>query len=377
MNAVRTIGFVHSGGFSYINDRVHEALRKEFPDANIQSFDTDELPVWQRHRRLGMLFNSVRQYGIKACRSRWEIAKFGQHTTHFFEAVRSEITARLRRYRCDFTFQTQSLIDASQAGTPHFVYTDHTHRTNLYYPDFHPQDMYSGEWIDKEAGIYRHARVVFTMSSHVSNSLREHYAIEDSKIQCVGIGSNLTIPAANSLDDHRYARKNILFVGVDWQRKGGPQLVQAFRQVMQIHPDATLTIIGCSPVIGLPNVKVLGRLPLSEVDEHYRKASVFCMPTRNEPFGVVFVEAFAYRLPVVATEVGAVRDLIDDGLQGFRVPVDHANALAARLSELLGSPALCKRLGDAAYARMCERYTWKNTGSSMASRIRFELGQRG
>jgi glycosyltransferase involved in cell wall biosynthesis len=176
-----------------------------------------------------------------------------------------------------------------------------------------------------------------------------------------------------SLPDDRYASQEILFVGIEWERKGGPQLVEAFKQVLKDYPNAKLKIIGCSPDINLPNCTILGRLPLEEVAKHFAAAAVFCMPTRNEPFGVVFLEAFAHRLPVVGSPVGALPEFIENGVSGYLVPLSDGAQLAARLKGLIGSPAKCKRFGEAGYMRMRDGYTWQHAGRQIANRIRREL----
>ncbi len=371
------IAFVHSGGFSHINDGLLGVLRTHFPGAGVDTFDTHELSVWDRHRRPMMALDAFRAYGRKGIRSRAAIGRFGQHTVRFFDAARRELMALTQRKKYDFTIQTQSIVDASQPGIPHFVYTDHSHLTNTAYPSFGPGDFYAADWIDRERGIYRNARAIFTMSNHVTRSLIEHYAIPAARIQLVGIGSNLPIPDLSILEDGRFSSKNILFVGLDWERKGGPQLVQACKEVLKTHPDARLTVIGCAPAIDIPQVEVLGKLPLAEVGAHYRNAAVFCLPTRNEPFGVVFLEAAAYRLPVVATDLGALPDLIDNGVNGYLVAPDDISALAARLTQLLSSPEMCKQFGTAGHDRMLENYTWARAGERIATRIRRELACTG
>jgi glycosyltransferase involved in cell wall biosynthesis len=172
------------------------------------------------------------------------------------------------------------------------------------------------------------------------------------------------------LSDARYASRRILFVGIDWERKGGPLLVKAFRKVLGLMPDARLTIVGCSPKIDVPNVEVLGRLPLDELGAQFRRAAVFCMPTQNEPFGVVFLEAFEYRLPVIATNIGAVPDVVQEGVSGYMVETGDVDALADRLCRLLASPRLCKQFGESGHAHMIARYTWQSTGRRIANAIR-------
>ena len=118
--------------------------------------------------------------------------------------------------------------------------------------------------------------VVFTRSNNVSQSVIKDYSCSPDKVVCVYAGSN----AANVTTSERdYNNKNILFVGIDWQRKGGPELVEAFKKVLTHHPDARLTIVGCSPAIDLPNCDIVGRVPLEKVSPFYEKSSIFCLPT--------------------------------------------------------------------------------------------------
>jgi glycosyltransferase involved in cell wall biosynthesis len=372
-NELQRIAFLHSGEFSHINDSVAALLQRNFQGAHVDSFDTQNLDVWSRISRPKMAWNVMVEYGPRRAGTFASIRRYGCRTPQFFEASRREIHRLLAPQRYDFTLQTQSIEDASQPDTPHFLYTDHTHLTNTYYPDFRADDLYSPDWIEKERGTYRRARVIFTMSSHVTRSLIEHYQVDPAKVECVGVGANVALPDGDALPDERYARKRILFVGVDWERKGGPQLVEAFKIVRRAHPDATLTIIGCSPRLDVPGCAVLGRVPLEKMSEYYRHASLFCMPTRNEPFGVVFLEAFAYRLPAIASDLGALPDLIDNGVNGYRIPVDQVSLLAARLKSLLDSPETCKRMGQAGFERFSRRYTWEVVGRQMAERIRREL----
>ncbi|MEP7297097.1 MAG: glycosyltransferase family 4 protein [Burkholderiales bacterium] len=367
------IAFIKTGGFSHINDRVFAMLRTRFPGAEIDVVDTNELPVWGRFGLPAMAINVLLQYGIKRCRNTSSIKRYGQRTTGFFDTVRSQLRARLGRGNYLFTIQTQSMIDASQPGTPHFIYTDHTHLTNLYYVGFDRTDLYATEWLAKEREIYENASTVFTMSSHVSRSLCEQYGIDESRIERIRVGSNIDIPPAETLPPERYAGKRILFVGIDWERKGGPQLIEAFKQVLQRHPDALLTIIGCSPVVDVANCKVLGRLPLKEVSQHYLDSAVFCLPTRNEPFGIVFLEAFAHRMPIVSSDIGALPDIVQNGVSGYMVPPDDIDALAEKLIELIASPDKCKEFGQAGFDHFRTNFTWENTGRLLEDRIRQEI----
>nr|WP_240989164.1 glycosyltransferase family 4 protein [Salipiger mangrovisoli] len=168
------------------------------------------------------------------------------------------------------------------------------------------------------------------------------------------------------LSPERFARRRILFVGVDWERKGGPELVEAFKLLRERLPDATLTIIGCSPDVQVEGVEALGRLPLEQVAEHFHQSSCFCMPSRLEPFGVVFVEAMQFGLPVVSTDVGDIGSIVVEGETGHVVPARDPAALAEALFQTLAMPDRALRLGTASKTRAAQ-FTWDAVARRIAS----------
>jgi glycosyltransferase involved in cell wall biosynthesis len=248
------------------------------------------------------------------------------------------------------------------------VYTDHSHLANLDYPDFDSRTLRSERWIALERALYAGSAVVFTRSQHVSHSLVARYGCKPEHVQCVGAGSNARIP-----DEPPRGRNlvppRILFVGVDWERKGGSELLAAFARVRASHPDARLVIVGCRPPLGATgatHIEVVGYCPVESVHEHYRSAAIFCAPVHREPFGVVFVEAMHHGLPIVSTRVGAVPDLVSDGVNGFLVDVGDVDALAERLERLLSDPELCRKMGERSRERARSGYTWQHVAEKMA-----------
>jgi glycosyltransferase involved in cell wall biosynthesis len=191
--------------------------------------------------------------------------------------------------------------------------------------------------------------------------------VEAAKIRCAYAGSNL--PHRRGAPIRVPGGKTILFVGMEWERKGGPLLVAAFRRVLREHPDAKLLIVGCAPAVSVPNCEILGLLPIEEVATHFRRANVFCMPTRCEPFGVVFVEAMFAGLPVVATKLGALPDMVQDGVNGFLIESGDERGLAAALSTLLADSKMCATFGARGAALAEEQYTWENSVAIMRAEI--------
>jgi glycosyltransferase involved in cell wall biosynthesis len=122
---------------------------------------------------------------------------------------------------------------------------------------------------------------------------------------------------------------------------------------------------------------VLGRVSAQQLARHYAESSIFCLPTRHEPFGIAFVEAMMHRLPVVATRVGAIPDMVDEGVNGYLVSPEDPQALAKALCKLLADPAHCQAMGGRGYQKAADLYTWPRTGQRIRARIMRILAERG
>ena len=361
------IAFIKLGDFSHINESVLQQLRLQFPRSEIEVIDifTDLIS-----RRYALnWFHCLKEYRTDVLFGRRHLGAALLRTPYVFHKAKRAIADRLSHRRYAFTFQTQSLFDVSVPGTPHFVYTDHTHLASLRYPDFERRELYAPAWMECEKTVYRNAACTFTMSTNIARSLIEDYDCRPDQVACVYCGANVQAARDEVFDERRYAHKNILFVGVNWERKGGPVLEEAFRILLGTHPDATLTVVGCSPTLSLPNCEVVGRVPLAEVKAYFERASLFCLPTRREPFGVVFLEAMAHKLPIVATNVGAIPDFVSDGATGYLVEPNNPRKLAGKLMELIGSSERCRAFGALGHQRFWERYTWGQTGSRLREHI--------
>jgi len=118
---------------------------------------------------------------------------------------------------------------------------------------------------------------------------------------------------------------------------------------------------------------VTGRIPLPEVEQHLIQASVFCMPTKVEPFGIAPIEALAHRIPVVASRIGALPDIIQHGKTGLLVAPDSVDELAAALILLLSDPEKCRSFGDLGHQLIKETYTWSAVGGQITDEIRSDI----
>jgi glycosyltransferase involved in cell wall biosynthesis len=365
----KKIAFIKIGSFSHSNEKVELLLTEHFPNLEINVFDIDKIIRKDKMIIFINMFFILKEYGWEILLGRKKIRGVLGKTTYIFKKVKKLISDRLSKDEYEFSFQTQSLFDGSKQGLPHFIYTDHTHLANLTYtPDFKKKDLFSQKWIDLERTIYENATLNFTMGINAASSIVKDYGCPENKVVCVNVGSNAGTDF--KVDSTKYQKKNILFVAVTWERKGGPDLVKAFQQVLIAHPDATLTIVGCSPKLNIPNCDVVGRVPLEEVNRYYEKASVFCVPTRKEAFGIVILEAFAHGLPVIAPEIGAIPSIVLNDKTGYLVKPGDIEHLSKLLIDLIENPEKCQTLGENGRRLVLEKYTWEKVGVEIAKHIK-------
>ena len=142
----------------------------------------------------------------------------------------------------------------------------------------------------------------------------------------------------------------ILFAGRLSREKGILELVEAACGL-------ELVVAGDGPLrTHVPQAR--GWLPHDELERLYDRVAVVACPTHREGFGVVCAEAMAHGRPVVASDVGGLRDLVVDGETGLLVPPRDVAALRTALERLLGDASLRRRLGGAARERVRDYCSW-------------------
>lgn len=356
-----------------IDKSIVRVFENHFPEYELEVFTL--MDFLRAHKILQILniFAVIWLYGVRILRSELGFRESFLRTPYLFRHVNAYTKSILEnKGPYAFSFQLQSLFDTASPTTLHFVYTDHTHLENLNYPGFTEQSLFAPAWVGYEQQIYANASHIFTRSTNISRALIEQYACPAEKILCVYGGGNIPLDEKQTVEQRVFG-KHILFVGIDWQRKGGPDLLEAFELVLQKHPDAQLTLVGAQPEIAHPKIQVIGRVQPAALPDYYRAADIFCVPTKQEPFGAVFIEALAYKLPIVATQIGAIPDFVIPGKNGHLVAPGDIHALASALIDLLDNPNKCARFGEAGYRLAQERYNWDQVGKRIRRQILIAL----
>ncbi|GBC60928.1 glycosyl transferase family 1 [Desulfonema ishimotonii] len=366
---MKKIAFIHTRKRHWAVKILIKSLENAFPEYQIETINVTDLIRANINIRLLNRIHIIGEYGRDILAGEKRFHDCFMRTPFIFRQIKKLLRKRLAGGEYAFTFQDQSLYDGCIRHVPHFVLTDHTHLANRYYPGFRKKrDLYSAAWIRLEKCIYENADLVFVKSENIRESVIRDYAIAPDRVKNIRYAID-TLMAGRPADPGRYKNRNILFVGRDWNRKGGPVLIRAFQKVLKTHPDARLTIIGCSPDISAPNTEIIGKTERGRVDSYYRKASVFCLPTRKEPLGLSFIEAMSHGLPIIGTKIGAIPELVKEGHNGFLTDTDDAEQLAQILTDLLGRPEQCEFMGNAAYDFYAEKYTFENFSNLLRQHI--------
>ncbi len=273
----------------------------------------------------------------------------------------------------DLVLQLQTLFAPSvgRAGTRYAIYTDNTMAlTQRHYPGWYPlSESAARRWMEFEAGVCRGADTVFTFSEFARRSVIDDYRCAPEDVVAVGAGANHLVDELPRKDS---VKPRALFVGTNFEIKGGPVLLRAWRIVTRELPEAELVIAGPKrdPTRGRTRgVKYVGRVPHDEVARLYRSASVFVMPSLFEAWGHVFQEAMGYGLPCVGSSCCAMAEIIEEGVSGRLVAPGDAEALAAVLVALLSDPQEAARMGAAGHRRILLAGKWSDVVGRIAQHL--------
>jgi glycosyltransferase involved in cell wall biosynthesis len=293
------------------------------------------------------------------------------HTPYAFDHLTALAGEAIERARPDAVLQAGVLFGPGRSGRPYHLYVDHTRAIAERYeavPGLPPPLPPDPEWRAREQRVYGGAAAIFSMSEFAGRSLVRDYGVDPARVHVVGAGPNVTPRDAEPRVPREPA---ILFVGRSFVAKGGPEVVEAFRRVRRDHPRARLWIVSQGPTGALPEGALFhGTLGPDSLAALFAHASVFALPTLREAFGLVFVEAMSFGLPVVATRIEAIPEIVADGETGLLVPPRDPAALAAALSALLADPARASQLGAAGRARAAERFGWDRAVGRMLEVLR-------
>ncbi|MGA2454095.1 MAG: glycosyltransferase family 4 protein [Solirubrobacteraceae bacterium] len=252
-------------------------------------------------------------------------------------------------------------------GQRFVTFEDSTVLQALSYPWPHLKALSDGDiqrYTERQRRVYAAARACCATTQWAADSITGSYGIEPERVFVVGLGQNH--PPAQ-LQPRDWSTPRFLFVGVDWTRKNGPAVVQAFTRVRERHPNAQLDVVGGHPRLDVPGVVGHGALSRTSaadrarVAELYSAATAFVMPSLHEPAGIVYVEAGAAGVPSIGGSDGGAATMIGPG--GLVVDPHENDQIYAAMLEL-ANPQTAQRLGELA-GRHASLFTWRKVAERL------------
>ena len=324
------------------------------------------LPFVERVANAGL-----RRTGLGPLGGAWSSGRFRRRTLGL------EHQLRAWDGRFDVVLQLQTLCAPGTRPRPYAICTDSTHALLTRHDPTARRVSHerAREWQQLEREVARGAGVVLTWSDFARRSFIEDYGCSPARVVTSGAGANLLL---DEPPDRRGRRPTALFVGYEFERKGGRVLLDAWADVERRVPGAELVIAGPrTPVAAVAQrVRWVGKADRARLVALYREGSLFVLPSLFEPFGLVLLEAMGNGLPCVASACCAIPELVQDGVNGMLAKPGDAGALAEALVSLLADTERAAAMGRAGHAAVMERHTWEHVGDRMRRALRAASWER-
>lgn len=255
-----------------------------------------------------------------------------------------------------------------------------------YYPDYFTGQlkvsMEEGNYIEQSA--INKADLLLYPTIWAADSAITDYGADESKLKIVPFGANMDqIPSKEMVNTKKKSDKcRLLFLGVDWERKGGEIAFETLIELGKMNVNAELTVCGCIPPgeFKHENMRVIPFLDKNEPEQNkelqqlFLKSDFLLLPSRTEAYGVVFCEANAYGLPAITTDTGGIPGVIEDGKNGFMFPLKaRGREYAELISEVHGDDQKYYQLVRTSREIFETKLNWDVWGIQVCSHIKKNL----
>jgi glycosyltransferase involved in cell wall biosynthesis len=269
-------------------------------------------------------------------------------------SARSQVRDALRGGRADALFIHTQVAALFLVGTmrhvPTVISLDATpvNFDSIGEPYGHHRGGDTVEWakLQLHARVFGATRALVTFSHWAARSLVEDYGVRADKVSVIpqGVDLGLFRPADQLKPSDRV---RILFVGGDFIRKGGPDLLEAMRGMgNRAELDVVTGTGGWSPPAEIRCRVHTNLSPQSpQLIELFRRADIFVLPTRADCSPNVVAEALGSGLPIIATRMGGIPELVQEGVNGFLVSVGSPRDLSRAIEGLVDQPQLRRAMG--------------------------------
>lgn len=249
-------------------------------------------------------------------------------------------------------------IDRLDAATPVIVSLDGTVRAET--------SMRGGgrPYFDRpalaiEEAIFQRANLIISFSEWARSSVINDYGIDPDKVHTI---RNAVMPVDDTVQEEEDLLSGIHlpiigFVGNGWQRKGGDILLEAHQKYLSSQSHLVLVTSEQIETVGLRNVTVLKSVPRAKLlSSVLPRFAVYAHPARVDWSPYAVIEALAVGLPVVASDIGSIPEMVEDGKNGHLLSAPSDWELAESIASILNDEAKAGRMANASRNRFRSRY---------------------
>jgi len=347
---------------------MYESLLKEFDEVYLIGPIKHTLKI-----KLKLLINTLISYIFY-------FKKYDRsHSLMLSKFYASEINKKLKNRKIDVIFAPVAATEIAylKSSIPICYLSDSSYgQLTNYYDYFSNTSSFSfkeANLIEKNA--LKNSDTHVYSSSWAAEYVINNYKVDKNSVFTVKFGANLDfIPEKANVKKQISSTVNLLFLGVDWERKGGEIVLAAFNILINKGYDITLTICGCHPPFLANDDKIkivpfLDKNKSGEYDELLEildNTHLLFVPTRADCTPIVFCEANAFGIPVITTDTGGVTSLIENGVNGYALPYKSTpNDYSTTIQSLLDDRSKLSRLAASARKKFENELNWNVWGKQM------------
>jgi len=243
-----------------------------------------------------------------------------------------------------------------------------------------PEYIKNGIACDKAA--YHRADLVLFASEWAAQTAISHYQLPSEKVKVVPFGSNIPSNYSHAetlaaIEARPSSHCKLMFLGYDWQRKGGDLALEVTSKLNQAGLTTELTIVGCNPPIEpslASQVRCLNKISnaspegINQLQKLLLDSHFLILPTQAESFGHVFCEANSFGVPSLASNVGGIPTIIKDNVNGKKFSKDaKAEEYCEYISSLFENYSQYKELARSSLHEYETRLNWATSGKLIKS----------
>lgn len=306
------------------------------------------------------------------------------HNWHLARRYAKQVHTWIDRYKPDLIISSASstALASMHRNIPYIAVSDATFSLMLGYYERYT-DLTQGairEGIEIETAALHNASLCVYPSTWAAKSAVNDYLVPEHKVLTIPFGANLTNPPTReeALIPSNADPLKLLFVGVDWERKGGRIALEILSDLLSRGIRAELTICGCIPSVDTSSLPVSIIPFLDKNDEAgerkmcdlFLNHHLLILPSWAECFGIVYCEAAACGIPSLAYDTGGVGGAVYDGINGYKLPLGAgAGEFTTKILDIMSGDGVYDALKRSSRDLFESSHNWENWANSLRAAL--------